>query len=90
MALSRLARGSADVVRERLDGANIIGRVKRSTLVQRLLYVPLGDDKPVMSEVERDAVHEALASEIESLDRVYGLGLARGGAGDRRHGRTSP
>ena len=42
--VARLARSSADLVREKLDGANLIGRVKRSALVQRVLYVPLGDD----------------------------------------------
>lgn len=74
-AVSRMARGAADVVRERLDGANVIGRVKRSTLVQRVLYVPLGEDKPTMTEQERAAVHEALAEEIDALDGVYGLSL---------------
>ena len=68
---------SADVVREKLDGANLIGRVKRSTLVQRMLYVPLGDDKPTMTAEERAAVHDALGSEISALDDEYGLGLAR-------------
>ena len=76
-ALSRLARSSADVVREKLDGANLIGRVKRSRLVQRLLYVPLGDDRPTMTDEERAAVHDALGSEISELDAEYGLGLAR-------------
>jgi len=76
-ALSRMARGAADIVREKLDGANLIGRVKRSRLVQRMLYVPLGDDKPTMTDEERTAVHVALADEIEALDRVYGLDLAQ-------------
>ena len=68
-ALSRFARGAADVVREKLDGANLIGRVKRSRVVQRMLYVPLGDDKPTMTDAERAAVHVALAEEIELLKR---------------------
>ncbi len=76
MALSRAVRAGADIVRERLDGANVIGRVKRSAMVQRLLYVPLRDGRPELSEAERAAVHEALAPEVAELDRLYGLDLA--------------
>lgn len=75
-AASRLARSAANVVRERLDLANLVGHVKRSRLVQRVLYVPLGDDRPTMTAEERLAVHDALAPEIAELDRVRGLGLA--------------
>lgn len=73
---ARLARRAAEIVRER-DGANVVGRVKRSSLVQRTLYKPLIDDKPVMTDDERAAVHEALGSEVAELDSVYGLDLAR-------------
>ncbi|MFZ0323048.1 MAG: sulfotransferase [Actinomycetes bacterium] len=74
--LARWARRAADVVRER-DGANVVGRVKRSPAVQKLLYKELADDKPVMSDEERAAVHQALGEEVAALDRTYGLGLAR-------------
>jgi Sulfotransferase domain. len=74
--LSRLASGGAAIVRER-DGANLVGRVKRSPLVQRALYRPLTTDKPTMSGEERSAVQVALADEVAQLDRVYGLDLAR-------------
>ena len=73
--LARWARKAADVVRER-DGANLVGRVKRSPVVQKTLYRTLADDKPVMSDADRAAVHEALVDEVASLDRDYGLGLA--------------
>jgi hypothetical protein len=73
--LARWARKAADIVRER-DGANLVGRVKRSTTVQRVLYRPLADDKPVMTDVERKAVHDALADEIAWLDESLGLALA--------------
>ena len=73
--IARWARRAADVVRER-DGANLVGRVKRSPSVQRVLYRTLTDDKPVMSATERLAVYRALASEIASLDRDFGLSLA--------------
>lgn len=72
--LARAARWASNVVRER-GAANVIGRVKRSPLVQRTLYVPLQDDKPVMTAEERAAVHERLAGEVAELDRMFGLGL---------------
>jgi hypothetical protein len=73
--IARWARRAADIVRER-DGANLVGRVKRSRTVQQVLYRTLTDDKPVMSATERRAVHRALADEIASLDRDFGLSLA--------------
>ncbi len=74
--MARWARRAADVVRER-DGANLVGRVKRSPTVQKVLYRTLSDDKPVMSDAERAAVHAALGDEVVALDRTFGLGLAR-------------
>lgn len=74
--MSRVASGGAKIVRER-DGANLVGRVKRSPLVQRALYRPLTTDKPTMTTEERSAVQVALADEVAQVDRVYGLGLAR-------------
>lgn len=74
--VSRAVRKASDLVRER-GAANVIGRVKRSQLVQRVLYAPLSDDKPVMTAEERAAVQTALASEVAELDRLFGLDLAR-------------
>ena len=76
LSLARAARSGAAFVRERLDGANVVGRIKRSPLVHRFLYTPLGGDKPVITDEERAAVHAALGAEVAELDRVYGLGLA--------------
>lgn len=73
--LSRLARRGSEFVREH-NGANLIGHVKRSAIVQRALYRRLGDDKPTMTAIERAAVCEALESEIVALDQRYCLGLA--------------
>jgi hypothetical protein len=73
--LSRVARRGSGFVREH-NGANLIGHVKRSALVQRALYRQLGDDKPTMTAAERTAVCDALESEIVALDQRYGLGLA--------------
>ena len=76
--LARAARAAADLVRERDGGggANLIGRVKRSPVVQRVLYRPLAEDKPEMTPDERAQVHAALGPEVAELDRVFGLGLA--------------
>lgn len=73
--VARTVRAAADFVRVR-NGANLIGRVKRSPVVQKVLYKPLKGDKPVMTAQERAAVHEALASEIAALDDRFGLSLA--------------
>ena len=62
---------------QKRDGTNLVGRVKRSPLVQRALYRPLTTDKPTMTTEERAAVQVALADEVAQIDRVYGLGLAR-------------
>ena len=77
--LARTARRAADLVREREGGggANLIGRVKRSPLVQKVLYQPLAGDRPEMTPEERAYVHEALGSEVAELDRLFGLGLAQ-------------
>ena len=74
--LSRLACWGAQFVREH-DGATVVGRVKRSPLVQRALYRPLTTDKPTMTTEERSAVQVALAEEVAQIDRVYGLDLAQ-------------
>ena len=73
--LARAVRKASDVARER-GAANIIGRVKRSPLVQRTLYTPLSAGKPAMTAHERLAVQRALAPEVAKLDRLFGLGLA--------------
>jgi len=74
--LARVARRAATMVREH-DGANLVGRIKRSALVQKALYRPLAEERPEMSAEERAAVHQALAEEVADLDRTFGLGLAR-------------
>ncbi len=91
LLIARLARRAAEIVRE-MDGANLVGRVKRSPTVQRVLYRPLASDKPIMTTEERAAVHHALAGEVAELDELFGLGLrARWGwpaPADARSGTT--
>lgn len=73
--VARLVRWASGVARER-GAANVIGRVKRSPLVQSALYTPLSGDRPRLTEQEREAVQSALGAEVTELDRLFGLGLA--------------
>lgn len=67
-------RRSADWVREH-DGARLVGRVKRSPLVQRALYRPLDRQTVRPDPDDVRAVQSALASEVDSLERTFGLRL---------------
>jgi hypothetical protein len=73
--VARLVRMGAVLARA-ADGANLVGRVKRSPVVQRVLYRPLAGDRPEMTDEERRAVHDALADDLALLERELGLGLA--------------
>ncbi len=75
VTLARLVRWGAVVTRA-ADGANLVGRIKRSRAVQRVLYRPLAGDRPEMTDEERSAVHDALADDLALLERELGLRLA--------------
>ena len=70
--VARAARSSADWVR-RHDGAKLVGRVKRSRLVQRVLYEPLGDDVPTMSPEDEAYIRERLADEVAGVEHEFGV-----------------
>lgn len=86
--VARLARWGANVVRT-ADGANLVGRVKRSATMQRVLYRPLGADRPQMTDQERTAVHEALADDLRLLQDRIGLDLATRWGWPQPRGATS-
>ncbi|NHC24450.1 sulfotransferase domain-containing protein [Nocardioides sp. IC4_145] len=72
--LASAARRSADWVREH-DGARLVGRVKRSPLVQRALYQPI-DRRAVRPPAEDVvAVRSALEPEVDALEQTFGLPL---------------
>jgi hypothetical protein len=72
--LAAAARRSADWVREH-DGAQVVGSVKRSPLVQRLLYRPL-DRQAVRPEIDDvRTVRSALAPEVDAVESTFGLRL---------------
>jgi Sulfotransferase domain len=72
--LASAARRSADWVREH-DGAVLVGRVKRSTLVQRTLYRPIDRGTVRPDEADVLAVRTALSPEVEALERAFALPL---------------
>ena len=67
------------------DGARAVGRVKRSPLVHRVLYTPMGEKTPSMEPQDRDWVREQLLNEVLIVERDWGLPLRErwGWAGDR-------
>lgn len=74
LPLAAAAGHTANWVR-RHDGADLVGRVKRSGLVQRALYRPLGDTKPVMSAEDVSYVRERLSQEIAEAEEEFGVPL---------------
>jgi Sulfotransferase domain len=76
LPLAMAAKYGANWVR-RHDGAALVGSLKRSVLVQRMLYQPLGADKPEMAPEDVAFMHEELDKEIEALDREFGLDVRR-------------
>lgn len=71
---AHLARRAADWMREH-DGATLVGRVKRSALVHRVLYRTIDRTEVRPDDDSVLFIREQLASEVDRLDHVYGLGL---------------
>ena len=76
LPLAVLAKRGANWVR-RHDGADIVGGLKRSAMVQRLLYQPLGDDRPEMPAEDVAFMHEQLDAEIAGVESEFGIDLRR-------------
>lgn len=72
--LARVTKAAADWVRAR-DGAALIGRVKRSPIVQRTLYRPLGDDRPRISPDDERWLREVFEKEVAMVEADFGLPL---------------
>jgi hypothetical protein len=71
--VARIARGAADWVRER-DGAEIVGRVKRAALVQRVLYRPL-KEKPGIDPADSAYIRAELDGEMARVESRFGVDL---------------
>jgi hypothetical protein len=76
LALAAIAGRAATWVRGH-DGADLVGRVKRSSVVQRVLYQPLGDTKPTMSAEDVSYVRERLGQEIADAEQELGIELRK-------------
>ncbi|MDN5767054.1 MAG: sulfotransferase [Humibacillus sp.] len=72
LPLARAAQRSAEFVRQH-DGAKIVGRVKRSALVQSTLYRQLGDDRPQISPEDLAWVRSELDGEVSELEQQFGV-----------------
>ena len=76
LPLAVLAKRGANWAR-RHDGAHLVGRLKRSAVVQRLLYRPLGDDRPEIPAEDAAFMHEQLDAEIAAVESEFGIDLRR-------------
>ncbi|MCY7396859.1 MAG: sulfotransferase domain-containing protein [Nocardioides sp.] len=74
VVLASAARRSADWVRAH-DGARLVGTVKRSALVHRVLYSTLDREAVRPTPDDVTTVRTALAPEIDALERIFGLEL---------------
>lgn len=74
LPLAAAVKRGADFVR-RHDGAGVVGHVKRSPKVQKLLYRPLGDDRPVIPDDDAAFVRGQLADEVAEVESWFGLPL---------------
>jgi hypothetical protein len=72
-AMARMTKTGA-VLARRHNGAELVGRVKRSRLVQQALYVPLGD-RPTIPEPEAARIREELETELIGIESTFGISL---------------
>lgn len=72
--MAAAARRGADLLR-RHDGANLVGRVKRSAWVQQALYTPLGDKRPTISPSDLSFIREELELEMIQVEEDFGMSL---------------
>lgn len=57
--------------------AHLVVRAKNSTVLQRLLYRPVGDDDPKPTEQDVDRIRELLDDDIGQLEDMFGLELRK-------------
>jgi hypothetical protein len=72
--LAATAKRAANWAR-RHDGAHLVGRIKRSALVEHVLYRELGDTRPTMSPDEVCYVRERLKGEIIGVEKEFDISL---------------
>jgi hypothetical protein len=72
--LAATARRTADWVREH-DGARLVGAVKRSPWVHKVLYQTLDRQAVRPAPGDVDTVRAALSPEVDALERTFGFSL---------------
>jgi hypothetical protein len=72
--LAKMAKRGANWVRNH-DGANVVGRVKRAPVIQRLLYAPLGDERPEIGPDDRDYLRARFDPEVRAVEEQFGVPL---------------
>ena len=72
--VARTVKSSAEWVRQH-NGAALVGRVKRSALVQRALYEPLAGRAPEIPSADADRIREELEPEVVGVEALFGLSL---------------
>jgi hypothetical protein len=71
--LARFARAAADWTRER-NGAELVGRVKRSPVVQKVLYRQLAE-KPRVDPDDAARLRELLDDDLRRVEERFGVNL---------------
>jgi hypothetical protein len=71
--VARLARAAADWTREH-NGAELVGRVKRAALLQKVLYRPL-DERPRVLPEDVALIRSALSDEIARVEERFDVTL---------------
>ncbi len=74
MPLAKAAQRGAEWVRQH-DGAQVVGRIKRSALVQKMLYRPLGNDRPIPSEADVTALRAEFEPQLAGIYEDFGVDL---------------
>lgn len=75
-AIAWIARRAAAAVRT-FDGAELVGRIKRSPGVHRLLYKPLEPAERQIPETDRDWIRDQLRDEVRMVDSDFGTDLEK-------------
>jgi hypothetical protein len=71
--VARLVRGAADWTREH-NGAEIVGRVKRAPVVQKVLYRPL-KEKPQLDPADAAFIRSELDEEMGHVEARFGVDI---------------
>ncbi len=74
VALANVVKRGANWARQQ-HATTLIGRVKRSPLIQKALYTPLNGDHPPLLDEDAAYVRENLWSEIAETEKLYDLDL---------------